>query len=559
MKNFYFLSGLPRAGTKVLASVVKQHPDVCVSNTSGLLKMLIGTLKAWSESTVDNIFHNNNEIKQILKTIFETKYLKTNKSIIFDYAPGWASVPSIEMIKNVLECEPKIVIAMRNVEDCVASLVKKENPKNLEFFLREDESIVELKKTYQMIQAAHALFPKNILFVDYDDFVNDPKKEIEIINDFLGLPKFEYDISCVKPYTKQSKEILDVWHDQFVQPRFWKPNSIVNTEIKLLDKQLAAGLVGKFEEGWEIAKELAFKEPWNHRAAFNRGWYMMWKGHLLEGQKLLDRGRIEKVYGNGVPITPMPIWDGVSKGTVLLNLEGGFGDQIHGVRFAKDIADRGCEVIVACSAELALIFKNIPSIKTVVQHEAVFGVVHDFWVPSMSAIVPLGYEYADLSGKPYINKPEAEQHHGMRIGLRWQGNPMFEHEQHRLFPPKLMFDALQDVQADFISLQRDEGSHHRPSWVREVPLNHWGQTQKEIASCDLVITSCTSVAHLSAAMGIPTWIVVPILPYYLWAKPGSKTPWYDSVTLFRQEIFGDWTGPFNKIKSKLSEFQKKQA
>jgi hypothetical protein len=31
------------------------------------------------------------------------------------------------------------------------------------------------------------------------------------------------------------------------------------------------------------------------------------------------------------------------------------------------------------------------------------------------------------------------------------------------------------------------------------------------------------------------------------------------VTLFRQEAFGDWTGPFEKINLKLAEMQRKQA
>jgi hypothetical protein len=52
-------------------------------------------------------------------------------------------------------------------------------------------------------------------------------------------------------------------------------------------------------------------------------------------------------------------------------------------------------------------------------------------------------------------------------------------------------------------------------------------------------------------MGIPTWIVIPILPYYLWAKQGPKTEWYDSVTLFRQETYGDWGETFRKIKKQF--------
>jgi hypothetical protein len=200
---------------------------------------------------------------------------------------------------------------------------------------------------------------------------------------------------------------------------------------------------------------------------------------------------------------------------------------------------------------LATLFRDMPGVRAVVQHEAAFGIVHDFWVPAMSAVLPLGLEYKDIDGSAYISKPEMPKNKKFRIGLRWQGNPQFEHEQHRQFDPNLLFDAVKGTDAEFISLQRDEGAQLKPKWVKDVTLDHWEDTRMAVASCDLVVTSCTSVAHLSAAMGVKTWIVVPILPYYLWAKPGSKTEWYDSVTLFRQEAYGDWSGPFRKIKQQL--------
>jgi hypothetical protein len=115
----------------------------------------------------------------------------------------------------------------------------------------------------------------------------------------------------------------------------------------------------------------------------------------------------------------------------------------------------------------------------------------------------------------------------------------------------LLFDAVKGADAEFVSLQRDEGAEHKPKWVKDVCLDSWADTAAVVASCDLVITSCTSVAHLSGAMGIPTWIVIPILPYYLWAKQGPKTEWYDSVTLFRQETYGDWGETFCKIKKQF--------
>jgi hypothetical protein len=134
-----------------------------------------------------------------------------------------------------------------------------------------------------------------------------------------------------------------------------------------------------------------------------------------------------------------------------------------------------------------------------------------------------------------------------RIGIRWKGSATFEHEQHRVFPKELLFEAVKGYNC--VSLQDDEDP---PEWIEKVPLHSWVQTMLEISKCKLVITSCTSVAHLAGAMGVPTWIVIPILPYYLWAVPGSKTDHYESVELFRQEVYGCWEAPFNRIREKLN-------
>ena len=172
-------------------------------------------------------------------------------------------------------------------------------------------------------------------------------------------------------------------------------------------------------------------------------------------------------------------------------------------------------------------------------------VYHDYWVQSMSAPIPLNLEWDDITGKPYIEKIGKSLG---KVGVCWSGNPRFEHEQHRLFPKELMFDAVKEM--DCISLQKDE---EVPKWMEQPSLKSWTDTQMAISQCDIVITSCTSVAHLAGAMGIETWIVVPVLPYYLWTYQGNKTPHYDSVTLFRQEKYGEWEAPFVDIKQKLKD------
>jgi len=116
-----------------------------------------------------------------------------------------------------------------------------------------------------------------------------------------------------------------------------------------------------------------------------------------------------------------------------------------------------------------------------------------------------------------------------------------------------MFEAVKGIDADFICLQRDNDMEVCPDWVRQVPLDNWLQTQEVIASCDLVITSCTSVSHLAAAMGIETWVVQPIMPYYLYAQPGNKTAFYNNMQLYRQDVFGKWDSVFININSNLKK------
>ena len=581
-KQIYFLSGLPRSGSTLLAAILNQHPQVHATSTSGLLDMMVGTLRAWHSSMATHAAVDREaaeaEIRRILSSIPQDKYANISKPVILDKARGWAADTNISVMSMISGHKPKILATVRNVQDCAASLVRVSKPSDLDLFLSRDELIGHLKDSYAVLLGGYTLAPECFLFVEYDDLVQNPKVQLQRVHEFLGLDDFDgYDFNNIdgaglkerdeevwmvpglhniKPklefqHKETSQDVLKYRYWDFVQPRFWAGEQTTQRPIHKLDQQLAFGLMGNFEEGLRLANELEQEEPWNNRAAFNRGWYRMYEGRLLEGERLLYRGRMEKVFGNEPPQTPMPMWDGKTPGTILLNLEGGLGDQIHGMRYVREINRRGCRTIVACSGMLAQLFHSVPGVTAVCQTDAAYGVVHDAWIPSMSTIPILGYEYKDIDGTTYISRPPVIKGKKFRIGLRWQGNPKFEHEQHRMFPPALLFDALDGIDAEFICLQRDEGAQWRPYWVDRVPLDHWGQTAEAVASCDLVITSCTSVAHLSGAMGVPTWIVVPILPYYLWAPPGETTVWYDSVRLFRQQIYGEWQQPFDKIRTEL--------
>ena len=87
-------------------------------------------------------------------------------------------------------------------------------------------------------------------------------------------------------------------------------------------------------------------------------------------------------------------------------------------------------------------------------------------------------------------------------------------------------------------------------------LVDWEDTMAAIENLDIVITACTSVAHMAAAMGKETWIITPVLCYHTWAykTPENRgSPYYKNIRLFRQKIAGQWKPPFELLYKEIEE------
>ena len=72
-----------------------------------------------------------------------------------------------------------------------------------------------------------------------------------------------------------------------------------------------------------------------------------------------------------------------------------------------------------------------------------------------------------------------------------------------------------------------------------------------IECLDMVISVCTSVAHISATMNKITYIIIPHVPNFRWGLKGFKTIWYDNVKLYRQKKMNNWNSVINDLKKDL--------
>lgn len=543
-QNIYLLFGIKFSGEQLLASILQQNPKIDFKYNSTSFSKYISLLQNQKKINIS-------DLPAFTEGVFNLPE-KKDSQIIIDHCFGWGNTDVTDHLLRNVSNNFKFIAVLGNPVHSAAFIVKNYKSANIDLqtFLNTSEQIRELKLSYVFAKKAYEKY-SNIFVFDFKNSLTELKDVVKKISSFCGSENFDYDYSILDFVEDlNAEEILGEFYDDFDKLIFWDAEQEKLKPEKDLDKQLRLAIHGDFEESRKLVDKIEKEKPNNHRAAFNRGWFKMADGELFQGQLLLDRGRLEGIFGNELPRTTKPIWDGESKGKVLYILEGGFGDQIHAIRYINKVHDICGDVLISCGKEL-IPFLAANGHKNLIAHEAIDYSYFDYWMPSMSTITVFDYEYKNIIGEPYIEKLPKSKKIKRRIGLKWSGNPEFEHEQHRKFPAQLLFDAVKDFDVEYVSLQRDEEKDLKPEWVKSVKLNEWTDTQYEISQCDLVVSSCTSVAHLAASMGVETWIIIPVLPYYLWALPGEKTPYYDSVTLFRQTKYGDWTEPFDKLTKKL--------
>jgi len=152
---------------------------------------------------------------------------------------------------------------------------------------------------------------------------------------------------------------------------------------------------------------------------------------------------------------------------------------------------------------------------------------------------------------PYLRAPDpaprAAPGH-LRIGIVWRGSPWLGANRVRSIPletfTQLMFP---DPNITWISLQ--ENNHTAEECALLAPFNtilalgqdwDFAQTANIVASCDLVISVDTSIAHLAGALGVPVWLLNRATSEWRWGWKQSTSPWYPTMRIFNQETPLAW-------------------
>ncbi len=400
-----------------------------------------------------------------------------------------------------------------------------------------------------MEQAEHYYSQSVALYQDLN-VLHEYANTLSINNKFsLAISLYEY---LSKLFPQNSKIIHNLGHA-------YKELGAIDTAIALFDKAIAKN--PELAEA-HVSRSMAYLK----QGDFLRGWpeyEWRWQQGGLQARAFKQ-----------------PLWNGeqLNGKRILLYAEQGLGDTFQFIRYAKIAKERGGYVIAQVQDPLIDILSLCPYIDKLVKlynYPDIPPFDYQAGIMSLPGIlkttvdtIPLANGYltarADLvqTWKEYFATDKQ-----FKVGVCWQGNAYYKDTmlQVTVMYKSIKTSMLQPIcdmpGVSVYSLQKMTGTDHPEDYPTTLKVfgeqfdkdnGRFMDTAAVIANMDLVITIDTSIAHLAAALGKPTWVLLPEPADWRWLLNRSDTPWYTSMKLFRQPTPGNWQPVLDTITAELA-------
>jgi len=298
-----------------------------------------------------------------------------------------------------------------------------------------------------------------------------------------------------------------------------------------------------------------------------------WEGYAL---------RFARPGGRNVERFGFPDWQGerIAAGKVLVLAEQGLGDEIM---FASCLADLAAVVddgiVLECSPRLAALFER--SFPGIAVHGADRHASLD-WLrryPDIVAKVPIGSlprylrteagQFAAHAG--YLRAdPERTQRFRDRLqrsakgaytaGLSWRAGTRATRGALRSLDLELLqpLCGLPNVHPVCLQHGLDQAELARARAMGMLTLDDVGTDLEDIAALisalDCVVSAANTNAHLAAALGRPTWVLLHSAPEWRWLREAPTTPWYPEAALLRAPYPNHWGPAVAEAAGRLGAF-----
>lgn len=244
-KRYHFITGLPRSGSTLLSSILRQNPRFHASITDPLATMTKGVIETSQDGPGMKAEVPVQRRKNIVKALFEGYYQDVDKEVIFNTNRAWTLLTP--QIKDLYP-ESRLIVCVRDIKWVLDSfeLAHRKNPLSTNTVtgglsgtvysrvesLMDEKGIVGFP--YIGIKQAITSDEKNMLMlVEYDQLCKMPKETMQAIYGFIDEPYFEHDFDNVEAsWDEYDSEIGIKLHDVKKQVKYTSRQSILPPDIQ---------------------------------------------------------------------------------------------------------------------------------------------------------------------------------------------------------------------------------------------------------------------------------------------------------------------------------------
>ncbi len=297
-----------------------------------------------------------------------------------------------------------------------------------------------------------------------------------------------------------------------------------------------------------------------------RALFLLKHGHFDQGFRLRDELVSDRRRTPTSVPQDIPKWRGepLAGRSIIIWTEFGYGDELMFARFVQVFkgALKAKYVGIVCQQSLFELFRGLPAVDYVISDkELPIKRPFDYWVFPHS--IPVFYSidtYGVPNATPYLfASPKRAQRWAsvlgspvaktLRVGLVWKGNPTMENDVARSVHNLVDLAPLFEIPGvEWVSLQMCPTTSELEYLARQQSavkllgnqFNDFSDTAAVIEQLDLTISVCTSVAHLTGAMGKPVWLLRSAYADWRWRENSHNSDWYPSMRIFIQKYTGNW-------------------
>lgn len=156
----------------------------------------------------------------------------------------------------------------------------------------------------------------------------------------------------------------------------------------------------------------------------------------------------------------------------------------------------------------------------------------------------------------------------LKVGLAWTGSLGHQRNPYRRVGLDALAAHLRPLAGEVAFYSLQPGAHEELAAARAAGFEiadfsaEWrsfDDTAAFVDALDLVISVCTSVAHLAGALGQRTWVLLDVNPHWVWQLERRDSPWYPHTTLYRQKQFRQWAPVLEEVAADLRALARERA